>query len=82
MIPTTSDDWIETVQHTNGAGNKNDVTVRCGSAVTIPAEILGEIRPLDEYIEDDGGNSEIFDRYGEGVRYSHARESWFVLGRQ
>ena len=40
---------------------------------------LGEIKNLDAYLENDGGNAEIFvDRYNEIVRYSHAHESWFI----
>ena len=40
---------------------------------------LGEIKNLDAYLENDGGNAEMFvDRYSEIVRYSHAHESWFI----
>ena len=39
----------------------------------------GEIKNLDAYLENDGGNAEMFvDRYSEIVRYSHVHESWFV----
>jgi putative DNA primase/helicase len=40
---------------------------------------LGEIKNLDAYNENDGGNAEMFaDRYSGIVRYIHARESWFI----
>jgi putative DNA primase/helicase len=40
---------------------------------------LVEIKNLDAYVENDGGNAEMFaDRYNEIVRYSHAHESWFI----
>jgi putative DNA primase/helicase len=39
----------------------------------------GGIENLDAYLENDGGNAEMFvDRYSEIVRYSHAHESWFI----
>ena len=38
-----------------------------------------EIKSLDQYHDNDGGNAELFiDRYHEVLRYIHARESWFI----
>src|SRR5207247_8701061 len=40
---------------------------------------LGEIKNLDAYNENDGGNAAMFvDRYNEIIRYIHALESWFI----
>jgi len=66
----SASDWTD--------GTTGDWQIPGDSAESKQTE-FGEIKNLNAYLENDGGNAEMFvDRYNGIVRYSHEHESWFI----
>jgi putative DNA primase/helicase len=82
-------DCVDWLQGRNGQSREDTVRQLEGFVSAAPEETqlpkaalteIGAMKNLDDYIENDGGNAQMFvDRYSAVVRYIHAPiESWFI----